>query len=242
MRASACSCSAAALLVAAIVPELMRLVRTRRWLARLPRSGQRLGPDVEVVESATPFAFAAGLLRPRILLAARLVEACRDRSSRPWSSTSGRTRGGAIRSRGSRRACCRSPIFRACGARCSQELAIASEQACDAEAGRRIGDRLAVAEAILAVERILSASAPAPAGLTGFEGNSVAERVRALLAVEPSVPAQERLPDRRRARARRRARLRRSAASRDRAPPRARVPPVSSARELRSIVGFESPA
>ena len=65
---------AAALLVAAIVPELTNLVRTRRWLARLPRRAVRLGEDVEVVESETPFAFAAGLLRPRIHLAARLVE------------------------------------------------------------------------------------------------------------------------------------------------------------------------
>jgi beta-lactamase regulating signal transducer with metallopeptidase domain len=73
-----------------------------------------------------------------------------------------------------------------------RELAIASEQACDAEAGRRIGDRLRVAEAILAVERILAAAPPARAGLAGFEGTSVAQRVEALLAAEPPAPGRAR--------------------------------------------------
>jgi len=70
------------------------------------------------------------------------------------------------------------------------ELAVASEQACDAEAGHRVGDRLVVAEAILAVERLLAAAVPPPAGLASFDGNSVAGRVRALLAVELPAPPQ----------------------------------------------------
>ena len=177
-----------ALLVAVVVPELRRLARTRRWLARLPRRMQRPAPDVEVFESAEPFAFAAGLRRPRVLLAASLVEGLPEQQ---LAAVVEHERAHARR---------RDPLARLAARVLSfahlpgvrrallQELAIASEQACDAEAGRRIGDRLAVAEAILAVERILSASAPARTGIAGFEGNSVAARVRALVAAEPPAP------------------------------------------------------
>ena len=163
----------------------MRLARTRRWLARLPRRAQRPAPDVEVFESAAPFAFAAGLRRPRVFLAASLVEGL------PGSQLA------AVIEHERAHARRRDPLARLAARVLSfahlpglrrtllRELAIASEQACDAEAGRRVGDRLAVAEAILAVERILSSSAPARAGIAGFEGHSVAERVRALLAAEP---------------------------------------------------------
>jgi hypothetical protein len=69
------------------------------------------------------------------------------------------------------------------------ELALFSEQACDAEAARRVGDRLLVAEAILAVERLLAARAPVEAAaLPAFGGSPVAERVRELLAPERTPP------------------------------------------------------
>jgi Zn-dependent protease with chaperone function len=178
-----------ALLVAGVaIPELLRLARTRRWLTRLPRRAQRPAPDVEVFESAAPFAFAAGLRRPRVFLAASLAEGL---PGQQLAAVIEHERAHARR---------RDPLARLAARVLSfahlpgvrrallHELAIASEQACDAEAGRCIGDRLAVAEAILAIERILAVSTPARTGIAGFEGNSVAERVRALLSAEPPAP------------------------------------------------------
>ena len=139
-------------------------MRTRRWLARLPRQASQLGRDVEIVGSQTPFAFAAGLLRPRIHVAARLLEAL---PAPQLAAVIEHERAHARR---------RDPLLRLAARVLSRahlprvrrallgELAMASEQACDAEAGRRVGDRLAVAEAILAVERLLAAAVPAPRG------------------------------------------------------------------------------
>jgi Zn-dependent protease with chaperone function len=184
----------AALVVVVVGPELLRLARTRRWVAGLVRRAQRPAPDVEVFESAAPFAFAAGLRRPRIFLAASLVE------SLPRAQLA------AVLEHERAHARRRDPLARLAARVLSfahlprvrrallRELAIASEQACDAEAGRRIDDRLAVAEAILSVERILSAAAPAPAGVAGFEGHSVAQRVEALLAPEPPAPGRGAYP------------------------------------------------
>ena len=63
------------------------------------------------------------------------------------------------------------------------ELELATERACDEEAASRLGDRLVVAEAILAVERLLaSTSARHPGPLLAFGGSSVPARVHGLLA------------------------------------------------------------
>jgi hypothetical protein len=63
-----------------------------------------------------------------------------------------------------------------------QALEIAAEQSCDEAAARTIGDRLAMAEVILKVERLLQ---PLPRGLgplaLSFGGTAVELRVSALL-------------------------------------------------------------
>jgi Zn-dependent protease with chaperone function len=179
---------AAILLGAAVAPELMRVWRTRRWLAGLVRRATWPACDVLVFESATPFAFAAGLRRPCVHVAASLVDALPPRQ---LAAVVEHERAHARR---------RDPLARLVARLLSRahlpglrrtllhELKVASEQACDAEAGRRVGDRLAVAEAILAVERILSRAAPAPAGVAGIDGSSLGPRVRALLEAEPAPP------------------------------------------------------
>ena len=180
---------AALLLGAALAPEAASWLRTRRWLAGIAAAAG-LGPDVTIVESPAPFAFAAGWLWPRVYLTTRLVEAL---PSPQLAAVVAHERAHARR---------RDPFARLAARVLSRahlphvrrgllaELALATEAACDAEAGARIGDRLAVAEAILAVERLLGAATPAPAGLTGFDGNAVAERVSALLADKPPAPPQ----------------------------------------------------
>jgi Zn-dependent protease with chaperone function len=180
---------AAALLAAAIVPELVSVLRTRRWLARLPRSTRAPLADVEIVESETPLAFVAGLWRPRAHLASSLV-ACLPAAQLAavvhHEQAHARRRDPLLRLAASVLSRAHLPGLRRVLLR---ELAVASEQACDAEAARQAGDRLLVAEAILAAERIFEAARPAPTGLAGFGGDAVAVRVRALLVAEPPAPA-----------------------------------------------------
>jgi Zn-dependent protease with chaperone function len=171
---------------AALGVELRRSDRARRWLARTPRRAGPRGFDLEVLDSEHPWSFAAGLWRPRVHVASALLE------SLPPPQLA------AVLEHERAHARRRDPLLRLTARSLSwahlpwlrrellAELALASEQACDAEAGRRTGDRVAVAEAILAVERLL-AGAPAPAGVASFGGSTVAERVRALLAEEPRV-------------------------------------------------------
>jgi beta-lactamase regulating signal transducer with metallopeptidase domain len=67
------------------------------------------------------------------------------------------------------------------------ELDLATELACDEQAGSRLSDRLVVAEAILAAERLLaSTSWRAPGPLLAFGGSSVPARVQSLLAAPPT--------------------------------------------------------
>jgi Zn-dependent protease with chaperone function len=180
---------ATATLAAALAREAALLARARRWLARLPRSASALAPDLEVVESETAFSFAAGLLRPRVHVSSALVRALP------------RPRLDAVLEHERAHARRRDPLARLAARVLSwahlpplrrellAELELASEQACDAEAGRRVGDRVAVAEAILAVERILAGSAPAAhPDLPAFGEAAVAERVRELLAAERPRP------------------------------------------------------
>ena len=69
------------------------------------------------------------------------------------------------------------------------ELVLASEQTCDEAAARQVGDRLAVAETILAVERLLArARIPEHVALASFGGSAVEARVRSLLASAPPEP------------------------------------------------------
>lgn len=68
------------------------------------------------------------------------------------------------------------------------DLALATEQACDERAARAVGDRLRVAQAIVAVERLCGGSPPLGAAATGFLGGDLGARVEALLAPALSPP------------------------------------------------------
>lgn len=193
---------AALLAVVAVAPDLRRMFVERRWLAGLPRRTAAScteakeakvlryeGEALEIVECSTPFSFAAGLWRPRVHVAAGLVAALPERQ---LAAVIAHERAHAHRRDSLRRLTARvlsrvhlPAVRRALLA----ELALATEQACDAEAGRQIGDRVTVAETILAVERLL-AGAPdrLPPGLAAFGGSFVADRVKGLLADETPRP------------------------------------------------------
>jgi len=66
------------------------------------------------------------------------------------------------------------------------DLALACEQAADDEAARAVGDRVRVAEAIVAVERVMGSSHAGLAAAVGMGGASTVARVEELLREQPS--------------------------------------------------------
>jgi hypothetical protein len=183
-----------ALLVLTGAAALVALVRVSAQIARarsrcaaleLAAAGSP-SPGVRLVRSARPFSLAAGLLRPRIWISTALAEAL----TWPQLEVVIEHERGHVRCRDALRrwiaAACALPLLPTVRRAVLAELALASEQACDEAAGARVGDRLIVAETILAVERLLGSVPPAePVGMLAFGGSTVPERVHSLLA-EPA--------------------------------------------------------
>jgi Zn-dependent protease with chaperone function len=164
-----------------------RLLHLQRRCTALRVSRVRsLMRDVSEVDAAQPFSITAGLLAPQIFLSTALTSAL---SADHLAAVVAHEREHVRR---------RDPLLRMIAAAGSlplwprlrrdilAELRLASEQACDERAATAVGDRLQVAEALLAVERL--ASQPAVfelASCSAFGGSSVPARVRSLLADEP---------------------------------------------------------
>lgn len=167
-----------------------REARARRWLARLDlASGAAVAPAARVVESDAAFCFTAGWVRPRIYLSssfARALPPAQLAAALEHERAHARRRDALRLGLARALAWAHLPAMRA---RILDDLALASEQACDEEAGRRLGDRLRVAEAILAAERALASAPPTPVlSASGFGQGSIAARVESLLA-EPRRPS-----------------------------------------------------
>lgn len=161
-----------------------RVRKTRLWLARLGLPTPR-DPAARLVElpSSRPISFVAGLLRPRIFLSSRLASAL---TPDQVEIVLAHERAHQAR---------RDPLRRAVAEACSlalppairrailDELTLASEQVCDEEAADGPGNRLAVAETLLAVERLAQPAMPsALAALPAFGQSNIAARVHSLLA------------------------------------------------------------
>ncbi len=140
-------------------------------------------PEIGLVESPHPFAITAGLVRPKVWLSTSLVAALteeqlavveaherahsrrRDPLSRllaGWLST---------------------PILPSARQSILDRLYLASEQACDEAAGEAVGDRVLVAETLLAAARLVGPD-PAASGLpveATFGRGFVSARVERLL-------------------------------------------------------------
>ncbi len=168
----------------------MTMARSRAYLRQLSHTAVfDRARDVWVVESELPLALTCGLLRSRTLVSTALVEAL------PTPLLE------AVIEHERAHACRRDVFWKAFAALVSllhlpatrrsllADLELAAEQACDEAAGRSLGDRVRVARALLAIERLLQGSPLrfGPAGVS-FGGSSVAGRVESLLgdAVEPS--------------------------------------------------------
>lgn len=164
---------------------LSATVRAMRVLSSLRRTGEhRDDLGITVVETHVPICCAAGLLRPRVLLSRGLLESLGDEERAVVLAHE--------RAHVRRRDAFVASVVRALAvihmpktARwLVREVEIAAEQACDEEAAEGVGDRLAVASAILTVERAAQhAAARELDGLAvGFGECAVERRVEALLA------------------------------------------------------------
>jgi Zn-dependent protease with chaperone function len=166
----------------------VRLGRARRAIARLaPGAPAAFAADVEVLATGAPLALSLGALRPRIVVSAGLVQALEPASLAVLLEHE--------RAHVRRRDALRTLLARALSLphlprvrrALLAELALATERACDEAAARRSGDRLRVAETILAVERLMQ-GAPSAAALAlaaSFGDSAVPPRVESLLAEAP---------------------------------------------------------
>lgn len=171
-----------ALLGGALLQVVRDAARGQRSLRRLRTAASRcLAPGVHLVESDRAFSLTAGLGQSEIFLSTALAEALAPEHLAAVVAHEQ----AHVRSRdGLKTLAARVlswPHFPAVRRAILAELELAMEQACDEHAGGRVGDRLVVAEAILAAERLLAAT-PTRSPLLAFGGSSVPDRVRGLLA------------------------------------------------------------
>jgi Zn-dependent protease with chaperone function len=161
---------------------------SRAW--RLQRSLElgsagMLRDGVRLVDSPLAFCVTAGVLRPRIFVSTRLAA---ELPAKQLEAVVEHERAHARRRDGLRKLAAAAlswmhlPALRR---RLLGDLSLACEQACDAEAARRIGDRLRVAEAILGAERLLGRCGESRA-VCAFGGSQVPERVERLLDEDPT--------------------------------------------------------
>lgn len=181
----------AAVLAASFAATTLAIARLLSEAARIRLLSRTALPEevrgCRVVESRVPLAFAIGALRPRVLVSTGLLSSLPDRL---LDAVLAHERAHARRRDGLRRfavAALATAHVPWVGRALTRDHARACEQACDEEAALRVGDRLTVAEAILAVARRLGSTALVPDGAIGFTGGQVGARVEALAA--SAIPA-----------------------------------------------------
>lgn len=175
----------ASALAFAAVRQGRRLLRSARAVAGLRRLARaRTGlAGLNVIDADVPLSATAGLIRPAVYLSSGFV---RSVDADVMGVVQAHERAHVRR---------RDPLRQVLATVLSlahlpgtrrlllEDLALATEQACDEEAAEAVGDRVRVARAVLAVERLM-ATAPASPDLVAasFGGSHVANRVELLLA------------------------------------------------------------
>jgi Zn-dependent protease with chaperone function len=157
-------------------------LRGRRLLRLLPLASTP-GPaeDVRLIAAQAPISFSAGTLRPAVYVSSGLLTAAPPGVVSiilEHERAHVRRRDGLRKLLASLFCVAHLPATRA---RVLADLSLACEEACDAEAAERSGDRLDVADAIVAAERVLAPGPPLGAYASPFRGSNVAARVEALL-------------------------------------------------------------
>jgi beta-lactamase regulating signal transducer with metallopeptidase domain len=165
-----------------------RGVRALRALGGAPRLAEASAPDAVVLDVDAPLSVAAGWWRPRVMLSRGLLEVLTpaQREAVLAHERAHARRRDALRALVAELASMgHLPCIRR---RLRAALRLATERACDEEAARRTGDRLDVAEALLAVERASADSGELAASLPSFGGSDLAARVRRLVEPAPAPP------------------------------------------------------
>lgn len=162
---------------------LVRGVRSAGLAARLCLArAHELPGGVGVVESARPFALTVGWFRAHVLVSTALL---RRLTPAQLGIVVAHERAHARR-RDALRVTLAQVLSLAHLPSVRRDvlgsLALACEQACDEAAARACGDRVLVAETIVAVERIAAAGRPAGSPGLAFGGGEVPTRVESLLA------------------------------------------------------------
>lgn len=163
----------------------MGLLRARRLLRVLAQTGRRNADlGVTIIDSDDPVCFAAGLLRPQVFMSRALLDSLDvDKRAIVLAHEQAHVR---------RRDALMTSVVRACtifhlphvGRWLIREQQIAAEQSCDEESAAVAGDRVAVAEVILAVERAAQCAASSKLGAmaVAFGDCAVKRRIEALLS------------------------------------------------------------
>ena len=170
---------------------LVQGVRSAALAAGLARAPAfELATGVGIVESSRPFALTVGWLRPRVLVSTALLErltpaqleivVAHERAHADRRDALAVTAARVL-------TLAHVPSVRR---QIIADLTLACEQACDEAAARECGDRVLVAETIVAAERAAASMGPAPVAGLAFGGGEVANRVESLLAapVEGATP------------------------------------------------------
>jgi Zn-dependent protease with chaperone function len=154
----------------------------RRLLRLLPlASTQGPAADVRLLAAQAPLSLSAGIFRPAVYVSSGLLAVT---SPRVLSVILEHERAHVRRRDGLRKLLASllgAAHFPATRRLLLADLSLACEQACDAEAAERAGDGLEVAEAIVAMERVLTAGPALGVYTSAFGGSNVAARVEALL-------------------------------------------------------------
>jgi hypothetical protein len=164
------------------------LARARRAIAALaPPAHTSLAADVCVLATDAPLSLTVGALRPRVVVSNGLV---RGLDAAGLGVVLEHERAHARRRDALRTLLAHAlswPHLPSVRRALLAELALASERACDEAAAARSGDRLLVAETIVAVEKLVRGwpRTGQSALAAGFGGSAVPPRVESLLA-EPA--------------------------------------------------------
>ena len=181
------------LLAGFLAAQGVHLHRVARLKAVLRFAGGEDGAGFKLIPWQRPVAFTAGFWTPRIFISSRLRQVL---SAEHFQ---------VVLTHEQAHARHRDPLRKYLGVALSllhlaptrqrilKDLTLATEQACDADAAAKIGDSLKVAEAILAVQRLLFHSQKGLDGVAvGFTNCDSAARIEALLAEgdyqDPSFP------------------------------------------------------
>jgi Zn-dependent protease with chaperone function len=164
------------------VPGVLRIRRARRVLVRLRHLSEPLPPDVRSVDTDAPFSFTGGLLRPEIYLSRGLQDGL-DPSQLAVVLEHERAH---VRRRDLLRrfAAQIGALFHgpSTGRVLLSAIDLACEEACDEEAAVRLGDRVQVAQALVAAARLVPrVPASLAGGVVGFTADALTHRVQSLL-------------------------------------------------------------